>query len=613
MDPESLTSFVAAYQTVTPLTLGELWALPIMLRLALIENLRRVSARIADDRIGRNRADAWADQLIETAEKDPKNLIVVIADMARSNPPMESAFVAELTRRLQGQGPSLALPLTWIEQRLSESGWTIQQMVQAENQKQAANQVSMSNSIGSLRYLSALDWRKFVESMSVVEQILREDAGGVYGRMEFATRDRYRHVVEKIAKYSGRTECDVARKAIDLTQGSCGRQGRARPRGARRLLPDRRGRGATGACRGGAPSRRGAAGESLPQVARAAVRGRNRPDHAGSWPDCWWPRPTAARVDVWVLGLIGVLSMVAASQLAVALVNWVVTLLVTPHVLPRMDFSAGIPPECRTLVVVPTMLASPDNVEELIEALEVRFLANRDENLHFALLTDFRDAAEEVQPEDESLLRLAEQGIEGLNARYESDGGDMLLPVSPPAPLESAGTRLDGLRAQARQTRRLECAAARRRAGCLLADCRRYREADRREVRDHAGYRYAVAARCGAATGGRHGASVESRALLRSRGARLRGIRHSAAESRREPARQPASRATRACSEASPASTLTRAPSPTCTRICSARVRSSARASTMWMRSSARSRGVFRTTAFSVTIWWRAATRAPAC
>ena len=88
--------------------------------------------------------------------------------------------------------------------------------------------------------------------------------------------------------------------------------------------------------------------------------------------------------------------MVAASQLAVALVNWLVTLLVTPHMLPRMDFSEGIPPECRTLVVVPTMLTSAGNVEELVEALEVRFLANRDENLHFGLLTDFRDAGEEV-------------------------------------------------------------------------------------------------------------------------------------------------------------------------------------------------------------------------
>src|SRR5260370_35252447 len=156
-----------------------------MLRLALIENLRRVSARIASDRISRNRADTWADQLTETAVRDPKNLIVAIADMARANPPMDSAFVAELTRRLQGQGSALVLPLTWIEQRLAESGWTIQQMVQAENQKQAADQVSMSNSIGSLRYLSALDWRKFVETMSVVAQTLRQDAAGIYRRLEF--------------------------------------------------------------------------------------------------------------------------------------------------------------------------------------------------------------------------------------------------------------------------------------------------------------------------------------------------------------------------------------------------------------------------------------------
>ena len=166
VDPESLSSFVAAYQTVTALKLGELWAIPIMLRLALIENLRRVAARIAADRIDRNLADYWADRMTETAGKDPKSLILVIADMARSNPPMVSSFVAELTRRLQGQGPALAMPLTWIEQRLSECGLTIKQLVQSENQKQAADQVSMSNSIGSLRFLGAMDWRAFVETMS---------------------------------------------------------------------------------------------------------------------------------------------------------------------------------------------------------------------------------------------------------------------------------------------------------------------------------------------------------------------------------------------------------------------------------------------------------------
>jgi cyclic beta-1,2-glucan synthetase len=133
VDPENLSSFVTAYQTVTILKLGELWAIPIMLRLALIENLRRVAARIATDRIARNRADHWADQLTETAEKDPNSLILVVGDMARSDPPMVGPFVAELARRLQGQGPALALPLTWIEQRLAQSGLTIEQMVQSEN------------------------------------------------------------------------------------------------------------------------------------------------------------------------------------------------------------------------------------------------------------------------------------------------------------------------------------------------------------------------------------------------------------------------------------------------------------------------------------------------
>ena len=124
--------------------------------------------------------------------------------------------MAECARRLQGQSPALALPLTWIEQRLAESGLTIEQLVQSENQQQAADQVSISNSIGSLRFLGAMDWREFVETMSVVEQTLREDPGGVYGKMDFATRDRYRHVVEKIAKQSRLAEHEVARQAIQL-------------------------------------------------------------------------------------------------------------------------------------------------------------------------------------------------------------------------------------------------------------------------------------------------------------------------------------------------------------------------------------------------------------
>jgi cyclic beta-1,2-glucan synthetase len=110
VDPESLCRFVEAYQETAPLTLGELWAIPIMLRLALLENMRRVAARVAANRYQRDLANSWADQMLETADKNPSGLILLVADMARSNPPVTSGFVAEMSRRLQGQSPA---PTSW--------------------------------------------------------------------------------------------------------------------------------------------------------------------------------------------------------------------------------------------------------------------------------------------------------------------------------------------------------------------------------------------------------------------------------------------------------------------------------------------------------------------
>ena len=423
VDPEALSSFVASYQTITPLKLGELWAIPIMLRLALIENLRRVGARIASNKADQNCADNWADKMTDVADKDPKNLILVIADMARSNPPSSSSFVAEFARRLQGQSTALALPLTWMEQRLSESGLTIEKSIQSENQQQAADQVSISNSIGSLRFLGEMDWREFVETMSVVEQALRADPGGIYGKMDFTTRDQYRHVVEKTARRSKLSEGEVAHKAIQLARESAAREGSEhREAHVGFYLIDR-----------GLPQFEQAAEvhQSIPTALQRKSRrialplylgaitlitviftgGLLTEAHSGGLPDL-------------LLILIGILLLLCGSHLAVALVNWLATLLSTPDLLPRMDFSAGIPPESRTLVVIPTMLTNTQNIEDLVEALEVRFLANRDDNLHFSLLTDFSDAREETLPEDEPLLRLVRQRIEELNEKYRNAKGD---------------------------------------------------------------------------------------------------------------------------------------------------------------------------------------------
>ena len=420
VDAETLTRFVAAYQSVTDLKLGELWAIPIMLRLAIIENLRRVATRIAGGWKERRLADEWADQMVEAAENDPKSLILVIADMARSNPPMNSSFVAELARRLQGRGPALALPLTWVEQHLAESQLSIAQLVQAENQRQAADQVSISNSIGSLRVLGAMNWQEFVENLSVVEQCLREDPAGIYGRMDFATRDRYRHAAEAIARRSHLSEREVARHAVELAQGNASVGSSERTGHVGFYLV---GKGVSQIDALAAPKLSG------PEIICRDAGRRPLAVYLGAiallslgLSGIILLSGTPAGLSLWLLLPAGLVVLTAASQLAQALVNWLATVLVKAHSLPRMDFSLGIPSSARTLVVVPTMLTSTAGVEDLVESLEVRYLANSDQNVHFGLLTDFTDAGEESLAGDAPLLVLASLRISELNSRYAQPG-----------------------------------------------------------------------------------------------------------------------------------------------------------------------------------------------
>jgi len=422
VDPESLSRFVDAYQDVATLRLGELWAIPIMLRLALIENLRRVAARVYDNRTQRDRANTWADQMAETAEKNPSDLILLVADMARSGQPMNSAFVAELARRLQGQSPALTLALQWVTTRLADAGLTIEQQIQAEIGQQAADQVSISNSIGSLRFLGTMDWQEFVETMSTVEQTLRLDPAGTYGKMDFSTRDNYRHVIEKLAKRSDFTEVQVAEHALalalenrDLAAG--GLDERTRHVGYYLVgagLPILEKRLAV----------RGHAGEVLARSGRAAPLSA----YLGAivvftllFAGSVIVHARNLDVDGALLVVLGLLALLGASQLALALTNFMANQLTRPHPLARMDFKDGIPSDARTIVVVPTLIYSRDNVASLCEALEVRYLANRDPNLRFCLLTDFADAPKEHMPEDEALLQQARATIAELNARYACD------------------------------------------------------------------------------------------------------------------------------------------------------------------------------------------------
>ncbi|MDN5781968.1 MAG: glycosyltransferase family 2 protein, partial [Luteimonas sp.] len=275
----------------------------------------------------------------------------------------------------------------------------------------------ISNSIGSLRLLSMTDWREFVEATSVVEATLRADPDGTYGKMDFATRDRYRHVVERIARRDKRAEVDVAQAALELARDAAAQDdGNDIARHIGYYLVD-----------AGLPRLEQALG--LRRQLLALLR-----TGPARFPLLAYILPMAVVVAIFTNGLmqdaraildergllflVGALAVIAFSELGVVLVNWLATILTVPRALPRLDFSSGIPPDARTLVVVPSMIGDVDSVHALADALEVRFLANRDDNLCFALLTDFLDADAETLPDDAAVLAEARHAIEALNARH---------------------------------------------------------------------------------------------------------------------------------------------------------------------------------------------------
>jgi len=420
VDSDNATRFIAAYQTIEPLKLGELWAFPIMLQLALLENLRRVGSRIARRREERDAAITWADRMLVTVEREPKQLIQLLAEFANADVPLTAPFVEEFYARLQTQGPAMAFVQTWVEQKLIEQGVTATQLSEAAGRTAATNQISIANSIGSLRFIDAMDWAEYVEMLSVVEQTLREDPAGMHASQDFVTRDRYRHVIEDMARSGSLSERVVAREAINLAQIAAGQLG-SHDRSAHvgYYLIDR-----------GRPMLERAVGCRLSWRRRASRATRHFRLFLYLGPVLSLTLLFTAVVLLpfggfepggWRYWFFIITGIIGVSALAVPLVNLLVTLVLPPRALPRLDFSKGIPSIHRTMVVVPTLLDTPQAVDELIEALEIRYLGNRDPNLFFALLSDFRDASGRTLPGDEALLAHARTAVEALNETYRDD------------------------------------------------------------------------------------------------------------------------------------------------------------------------------------------------
>jgi cyclic beta-1,2-glucan synthetase len=436
---ETLQRFVRAYQRVQPLGIGELWAVPIHLRMALVENLRRLSQLIVGSRQERTQADEVADRLLGLSGRPAENTEDVLHGL--DDTPLARAFAVQLVQRLRDQDTSITPALDWLDRRLGVQGTSSSEVVAQEHHAQGAANATVRHVISSMRWMSSIDWLEFFESVSLVDEVLR--TAPVFPAMDFATRDEYRKQIELLSRGSGRSEMEVAREAVLLARNATEEKLQAPDPG---LESDASGREST---LSGVPERAEEdPGYSLVSKGRRVFERRlgfRAPLRLRALRVCRAHAiagylggiaaltslqlcgllfiARSAGAGPWSLVLLAILGLVPASEIAVSLVHRLIPALLPPRRLPKLELAQGVPPELRTLVAVPALLTTLANLEEQLERLEVHYLANPEGHLHFALLTDWADAPRDRMPGDDELVAVLAEGIERLNARYESPPG----------------------------------------------------------------------------------------------------------------------------------------------------------------------------------------------
>ena len=414
-DVETLRRFVRAYQLIQPLTIGELWAVAITLRIVLVENLRRAAERIVSGRMEREQADLVSDRLlgVNGLTADPHALFRHHEKSGAFSP----SFVVQVVKRLRDQDPRVTPALLWLDEQLIADGTTSDAMVHDEHQRQGAANVTVRNIITSMRLISDVNWPEFFEDVSLVDAALRVESD--LASMDFATRNLYRSAIETLSRRSKHTELEITQALIVATRAVADSD----PDEIRKRDP----------------------GYHLLGLGRRAFeRGVGYRTPLSNWLSAFntslgpvgyigsvlavtvvilaVPLSMLLMRGLAVLPLLvcALLGMIPAIDVAVALVNRAVTRGFGATLLPGLSLRDGVPASMRTMVVVPILLTTREALETQLERLEVHYLASSDGELHFALLSDWADSPSENAAGDMALLQLATDGIAHLNRVHGS-------------------------------------------------------------------------------------------------------------------------------------------------------------------------------------------------
>ncbi|EJF85072.1 GH36-type glycosyl hydrolase domain-containing protein [Candidatus Bartonella washoeensis] len=410
---ETLTAIVNGFQEIDNLTIGELWALPSVVRMLLIENIRRISLRIKETQHMRHLANEVANK-IALAKNETKlhSLFTLYEELTA-----DSTFSAHLFYRLRGASVDSTVALNWLEKQLHHQSSSPQIATADEHTRQAADGVTMGNIIRALKTIDDVDWTVWFERVSSVDFILRKKSD--FSEIDPHSRNAYRQVIETIARGSSLSEVEVARKAVEMAHLASKYNSHHNGSSIGWYLVDD-GRYAFEKVCGYSPS--------LFMKWVRAYRGLK----IGTIAIPVSFLTLALLLTIYILlrtsdltplktVLFTALAIFPAMDAAFSFFNTLVSWFVPSKQLIGYEYKEGIPKHARTMVVVPTLITSRDSIDEQVRNLEVHYLSNPKGAIHFALITDWSDASLEETQDDLDLLHYAQKSIAKLNHRYRRD------------------------------------------------------------------------------------------------------------------------------------------------------------------------------------------------
>lgn len=422
IDEDTIETFINAYQRNTILSMGELWALPIMIRIALIQNISRISEKIIYSEEEKIKGNILADRFIDAINHG--DLDGELKKIEQTEISFNSHLIESFIKVLRDNGVDNSNIYSWIDKKLEIQETTAEKVINIEHQRQANYQISMGNSITSIREIEALNWWEVFEKLSYVEKLLRQDPLGAYHKMDFESRDYYRHKIEKVARSSNVSEAYVAKKAIECAENAVADEEYAKHIGYY-IIDDGL--------------------ESLKKIIKYKDKGLSTIKRIIKKKRISFYIGTIIlatillclvvvyigeyelklRQATWRYIIAFIAIFIPCSEIVISIFNWSINHLISPRFVPKLEFKDGIPNSSSTVVVIPTLLNSVRRVHELIREMEVYYLANQEKNLYFALLGDFKDSIREKEENDNKINEAALLAIKELNKRYGSDNRDI--------------------------------------------------------------------------------------------------------------------------------------------------------------------------------------------